>query len=124
MNHTPTPWHVANGIEIHDRLPGGDTPNRICKVEYPYGEMDYRNGTSKEANAKFIVTACNSHDDNLAKIESLEMSLENARNKLKVAHDSHEELVEALKLLIDCCDGNYKEAVEIAEQALQKAGAK
>lgn len=59
--HTPTPWFLA-GSEIHDRpttydangARTGSTPNSIAEVHVmPFGEQD--------ANAAFIVHACNNH---------------------------------------------------------------
>lgn len=63
--HTPGPWHVVNGIEVHDKAAEydssgtriGETPNRICLVEYPYSYPDYRHGATKEANAHLIAAA-------------------------------------------------------------------
>lgn len=65
LAHTPGPWHVVNGIEVHDKAAEydssgtriGETPNRICLVEYPYSYPDYRHGATKEANARLIAAA-------------------------------------------------------------------
>lgn len=65
MTHTPGPWFVANGNEVHDRLTRydehgariGDTPNRIAVVEYPY--MDE---AGKTANANVIAAAPQMHE--------------------------------------------------------------
>lgn len=54
-----TNW-VAVGIEVHDRpcafdsdgVRCGDTPNRICAVEYPYGD-EY----GKRVNARLFAAA-------------------------------------------------------------------
>ena len=62
--HTPGPWH-ASGIEVFDHNPQfdekgariGDTPNMICKIEYPYGDVCFRHGATKEANARLIAAA-------------------------------------------------------------------
>lgn len=59
---TPLPWHLGGAGTIHDKVARfdehgarhGDTPNRILKVEYPYGD-----DAGKEANALYVWTACN-----------------------------------------------------------------
>jgi hypothetical protein len=47
-------WTVANGNEVHDQPTYydergariGETPNRICRVEYPYNDADAQAGVA------------------------------------------------------------------------------
>jgi len=58
--HTPGPWIVANGNEVHDKIAGqdecgtriGETPNMVTSVEYPYLDKD-----GQAANAQLIAAA-------------------------------------------------------------------
>lgn len=94
--HTPGPW-VAVGVEIHDMAASfdehgarvGDTPNRIARVEYPYGEVDYRHGATKEANARLIAAAPELADAlavALSAIENLDFSVWERCNHDSVAY--------------------------------------
>jgi len=58
--HTPGAWYAVSGNAVHDKLATfdangvrtGDTPNRICKVEYPYSD-----DAGQAANASLIAAA-------------------------------------------------------------------
>jgi hypothetical protein len=62
--HTALPWVLGGAGTIHNKAARydehgarhGDTPDRIARIEYPYGDDD-----GKEANAEFIVRAVNNH---------------------------------------------------------------
>lgn len=56
MKHTPTPWHAPGMGEIHDA-----DHNLIAHIAFSTGEHD-DDQVGTEADAKFIVRACNSHD--------------------------------------------------------------
>jgi len=92
--HTPTPWH-------NDYMPstgfgcgygksqiiasGGQAIAGIACVEPNKGEMYHKGTLSKEAmdtleaNAEFIVRACNNHD---ALIEALGLAMMNCKNNI------------------------------------------
>lgn len=63
VKHTPGPWFIANGNEIHDRPTSrdengariGETPNLIATVEdiFPWSDRQNR----KKANAQLIAAA-------------------------------------------------------------------
>lgn len=100
-NHTPTPWSYQSDDSQLIRNSKGDV---ICEVELPMNrERGYDTcNAEQEANAEFIVKAVNCHD----------------------------ELVEALKMLLACGivakypkdDGKtFLNARLYAEQALSKA---
>jgi len=58
--HTPTPWRaIGFTIESHDY-----DHELVCRVSKSGG------GTRIEANAAFIVRACNAHDELVAALES------------------------------------------------------
>lgn len=72
--HTPTPWTIQ-GAEI--RATGREFPTIICD---PFsGQWENTDGTrrrllpidEREANAAFIVRACNNHDPLVAALENL-----------------------------------------------------
>lgn len=58
--HTPTPWHVVANLVQGARKPSGDS-RTVAMVG---------SGAEDDANAEFIVLACNSHADLLAACEA------------------------------------------------------
>lgn len=65
--HTPTPWLIERGptgcrINSSER----DTDGRNRSVALTAGDGSSYPATVNEANAEFIVRACNTHDDLLA----------------------------------------------------------
>ena len=65
--HTKTPWESHNG-EITTRQENGRSYRRIAAVQdYGLGSLP----EVDEANAEFIVRACNSHGDLLAALKQL-----------------------------------------------------
>ena len=66
MTHTPTPWTVEPGDSILKILSGG---HRIADVgDAPYWQ---RFTAEHEANAAFIVRACNAHDALVAALDEM-----------------------------------------------------
>ena len=73
LKHTLTPWKVQLVEEKHHGYDGwntfavrdGKTNGCIAVV----GEVDRQFDTANEANAAFIITACNSHDELLAELK-------------------------------------------------------
>ena len=71
--HTPTPWMIQRVEEKHHGYDGwktfavrdGKTNGCIAMV----GEVDRQFDTENEANAEFIVAACNSHDELVAELK-------------------------------------------------------
>lgn len=79
MNHTELPWET---VEIEDDIEGLPitavilTPNKaeIIKqrqMRYEGFDIAHCYGEDHEANAAFIVRACNSHDDLVAALEQM-----------------------------------------------------
>lgn len=71
--HTPTPWKVKGGLHI-EKPPSG--PQHDRDPEQPVALVYTKELTSDalktaKANADFIVSACNSHDDLLAMCKEL-----------------------------------------------------
>jgi len=71
INHTPGPWDYG-----HDWAEWGAIADCGDGTEYIYGgdiDMSFgaRPAGEQHANAKFIVLACNAHDDILAALEEL-----------------------------------------------------
>lgn len=59
-NYTPVPFTIEFGNEIHG-------PSRVSQLSIAAVSQDHHNW---EANAEFIVRACNAHDDMLAALEA------------------------------------------------------
>lgn len=95
--HTSLPWSISHGYDLSN-LDGfassyvcGPDPNSIgIKIATPWIEGAWDDDAEAKANAEFIVTACNAHYDNLARITQLEVE--------------RAELVEALGRLVDACN--------------------
>jgi hypothetical protein len=76
-NHTPTPWFVGaqnDALYIIDRKPRPSTddiaPNQdVCVVAKTYNQG--RATGREDANAAFIVRACNAHNDLVAALKNL-----------------------------------------------------
>jgi hypothetical protein len=96
--HTPGPWHAEacenNGTLVYHRVVAGDS--LICGV---YG--------SQEANAAFIIRACNAHEELLAACELF----------TKAAHDARD----ALNGAGLACPSSIAFAAEQARAAISKA---
>jgi hypothetical protein len=64
MSHTPTPWQIeerdCGGYKLADA--DGEFLSYLCQSRYP----DDRKDDEAEANAAFIVKACNAHDELVA----------------------------------------------------------
>jgi len=112
MNHTPTPWKLEN---TRPNNPKSDEDNRCLVVPADpslgacIATMQY---TGKEEhkiiayhNAKFIVTACNAHEDLVKALEGL--------MKYYVGNRSSKNVV-----------GESGLAADFAREALAKAGVK
>lgn len=74
MENTPTPWTLGKHGGINAKLPSGQTVQITCMAPTRFTGKDeteeavaFMNQT--EANARFIVTACNSHYELLAACE-------------------------------------------------------
>jgi len=88
MNHTPTPFQVRfNGIVapaiLFHQTPQGE--QRIAEI--------YQGGDEGEANAAFIVQACNAHE---ALIEQLQFMADHF--SYKMSHEMQTKLDAVLKL--------------------------
>ena len=66
--HTPTPWAKEYCGKDRIKIFKTSDKRRIATVNVKYPTMD-------EANAEFIVMACNSHADLLAEVAELRESL-------------------------------------------------
>jgi len=80
MSHTPTPWAVhvygARSVEIHsDVLPAivAVMPDANDDPDLPADCLD---NAEAQANAAFIVCACNAHDELVAALDDLNESTE------------------------------------------------
>ncbi len=70
MTHTPTPWHTKNNeTEIAD--------SRGWRIAYVSFEAP-RTADERDANAAFIVRACNSHEQLLEACKALLICLRSA----------------------------------------------
>ena len=71
--HTPTPWKVQLVEEKHHGYDGWNTfavrDEKTNGCIAMVGEVDRQFDTVNEANAEFIVTACNSHDELIAELK-------------------------------------------------------
>lgn len=73
MKHTPTPWHVGMkpGPMIY-----GTKGEQIADMMEANGEADlFPYVGENQANAAFIVRACNSHDDLVSALGACQMAL-------------------------------------------------
>jgi hypothetical protein len=70
MSHTPTPWQLiersCGGFKLADA--DGEFISFLCSSRYP----DNRPDEEAEANAAFIVTACNAHTALVKALRDLE----------------------------------------------------
>lgn len=73
--HTPTPWHNVNGIAYGSDLYSGDTWLGYTIITSVSREQC-------NANADFIVRACNSYESDQKKIAALVEALEAAQKHL------------------------------------------
>ena len=71
--HTPTPWKVQSVEEKHHGYDGWNTfavrDEKTNGCIAMVGEVDRQFDEANEANAAFIITACNSHDELLAELK-------------------------------------------------------
>ena len=59
MKHTPTPWSVEESGYTQSKIYGCDSAGKVV-----FSTVDVLKETpEQEANAEFIVTACNAHED-------------------------------------------------------------
>ena len=70
MKHTPTPW--KQGVNYPERIIGEH--EIVAFVNHP--ELDGKPNDREQANAEFIVRACNSHDELLEACKALVQNLE------------------------------------------------
>jgi hypothetical protein len=92
MAHTPGTW-VVSGTAIHDRETNydergariGETAMRIAKTEIMAVPGQ------QEANAQFIVTACNAHDKLLAACKE---SLDTLIDTLRDAYNAPDQMID------------------------------
>lgn len=72
--HTPTPWNFGTTAPHQRIILGGDNRRYICNVQIH--QTPRANGLldedEREANAAFIVRACNAHDELLAVCKEIE----------------------------------------------------
>ena len=72
---TPGPWFVVDnprtGIEHHRYEIHSRDDGAVCFLAYSFSD-----GKIEEANARFIVQACNSHDDLVAALEHAVSAIE------------------------------------------------
>lgn len=71
--HTPTPWMIQRVEEKHHGYDGWNTfavrDEKTNGCIAMVGEVDRQFDEANEANAAFIITACNSHDELLAELK-------------------------------------------------------
>lgn len=72
--HTPTPWEVdESGIQV-DAANGSATSIAFCAGTRPgknWSGTDYATKRHQQANAAFIVRACNAHEQLVAALRGL-----------------------------------------------------
>ncbi len=84
MAHTPLPWEIIPRIDPRVAtaiaIGSADRKTNICVLTDRYKGQDSSKCRSSvpeaDANAEFIVRACNSHDDLLAALEAAKVKLE------------------------------------------------
>lgn len=74
-DHSPLPWCVEEDVRS-EQIQYGAEPEEVCSgwnVESPTGEVIGCEGilADGEANARFIVRACNAYDEMLAALKSV-----------------------------------------------------
>lgn len=65
--HTPTPWNVNGGMRPGIKTVYADSGS-ICEMTNSQAHSD----AEQEANAAFIVRACNNHDELVSALENLQ----------------------------------------------------
>lgn len=73
--HTPTPWfRICDGTEIRARQ--NDGYRIVASTDTVYLSTQADRGPEDDANAAFIILACNAHDDLLAQRNALAEAVE------------------------------------------------
>lgn len=73
MEHTPTPWEVDNhGIIFHGKTQIGTVATQPMYKEAPEG--------TTEANARFIVKACNNYEKLVEALEAIKRHITSGAN--------------------------------------------
>lgn len=99
--HTPAPWNLGKVKKSHALFI--EAPSRdICQM---VGPVDKR----REANAEFIVRACNAHEELVNICEDMANALEEVHRKMPMH-----------RCTVDCPD--IRKHVAQARAALDKAG--
>ena len=72
--HTPTPWAILDSERLivgRDEGCGTETPTADCLAEIVYKTPGLPNRETREANAAFIIQACNAHEDLLEALRGI-----------------------------------------------------
>jgi hypothetical protein len=77
MKHTPLPWIVANGPQVWRNGHNTVESPRICTAQNAAKPVNQLPPEELQANAEFIVRACNSHYELLACVKRLAEFIEN-----------------------------------------------
>ena len=102
--HTPLPWRTARAgerIGFADAHITGANRRPVATTLYPLAKSDWR--AEDEANARFIVQACNAHDELLAACRLAIPELEawsNSRDFKDVHDDLEEDDSKALRAIV------------------------
>lgn len=93
LQHTPTPWAVSSrGLICTNDL------QTVIAIEPAYGKSDFK------ADAAFIVRAVNAYDYLKKSNQTLFERTQNLEKRLDTLKDSHEELLEAVKIALEYLD--------------------
>ena len=82
--HTPTPWKVYQ--PLRGKYRGDYAIGTIYEGDPLFAYLAKGRPDIQEANAAFIVTACNSYEENIRKIEALVERLEDVLPSLREYH--------------------------------------
>jgi hypothetical protein len=116
---TPGPWVIGYGGQEgddHAVITSPHSSRAICNIE----PRDYI-----QANARFIVTACNCHDELVAALEKTNQLIRKAQDVLSLYLQPDGDKDEAIDALLYLLDGpEQREIQKKSFEALAKAKAK
>ena len=112
MKHTPVPWETQRNGAAYNIVAEGETRHHMILLNMQYVELD-----EFEANAQFIVTACNEYQSLKTRNDELAEQLENTSELL-------DDVLQYLDKLIASSEWgeNPLTIAQKVEQALAKAG--
>jgi hypothetical protein len=113
VEHTPTPWYAESHNRNNDVLVSNNEYQIALCLTHP---IHFK----AQANAEFIVTACNAHGDLVAKLDQVASWLE------RLAADSEQQAKDTrFSSLAEACAAdakNYRATAKDIRAALRKAG--